>query len=83
MIAVALIVRNVTATSPRSSVAAGRRSSGRLPRYVYGLVLSTIGEVAVGHFEERVVAGLVAVAADREVRLGAGRTRVSHVRSAA
>ena len=41
-IAVACIVRNVTATSPRSSVAACERSSGRLPRYVYGLVLSTI-----------------------------------------
>ena len=33
-IAVARIVRNVTATSPRSSVAAWERSRGRLPRYV-------------------------------------------------
>ena len=39
---VALIVVNVIATSPRSSVGAGDRSSGRLPRYVYGFVLSTI-----------------------------------------
>ena len=35
-------VRNVTATSPRSRVAACERSSGRLPRYVYGLVLRMI-----------------------------------------
>src|SRR6476619_8081967 len=35
-------VLNVIATRPRSNVAAGLRSSGRLPRYVYGLVLSTI-----------------------------------------
>ena len=33
---------NVIATRPRSSVAAGLRSSGRLPRKVYGLVFSTI-----------------------------------------
>ncbi len=33
---------NVMATSGLSSVAAGDRSSGRFPRYVYGLVLSTI-----------------------------------------
>ena len=40
-IAVAPIVRNVRATSPRSRLACGDRSSGRLPRYVYGFVFST------------------------------------------
>ena len=41
-IAPTLSVLNVIATRPRSKVAAGLRSSGRLPRYVYGLVLSTM-----------------------------------------
>ncbi len=35
------IVRTVTTTRPRSSVASGARLNGRLPRNVYGFVLST------------------------------------------
>jgi hypothetical protein len=32
-------VRRVTMARPRSRVASGARFNGRLPRYVYGLVL--------------------------------------------
>ena len=40
-------VRSVTTARPRSSVASGATSSGRLPRYVYGFVLRHDREVAV------------------------------------
>jgi hypothetical protein len=71
------IVRKVMATNPRSNVAAGLRSSGRLPRYVYGLVLSTMVK------KPSSTVGPPAPQATREVRLLAVVQFTAHVRTAA